>query len=243
MPSGSAQEAPRGVKLTDSSRPYARSVDRVVNEVAKRLYSPTPLSRRAKTSSAGVLPVSIPCGLGDVLCVIARLSLRNRTCRYSVDVSGRRSNSKLFQWVVGSWRIQRKRHGGRADWDCLFTGSSRKPGASVRKSRTIVRIGRTRVRAYKVRIGRRLGNHSELLPVRPREHHVQEHVDARRRGASEAPREREDVRRPCRAHGAGGGSLHRRDARGADIHRGARGVELHLRRGHADADPASPALR
>lgn len=44
----------------------------VVNDVAKRLHFPTTLSRRANTSSAGVMPAPALSELGELLCVMVR---------------------------------------------------------------------------------------------------------------------------------------------------------------------------
>ena len=62
--------------------------------------------------------------------------------------------------------------------------------------------------------------------------------EGRRGDALRAPRRREDVRRLRGAHRRGGRARHRRASRGADLRRGARGVELHLRRGDLDAGSA-----
>ena len=61
---------------------------------------------------------------------------------------------------------------------------------------------------------------------------------ARPGDAPGAPRRREAIRRLRRADGAGGRPRDRRGAAGADLRGRARGLELHLRRGDVDADPA-----
>ena len=62
--------------------------------------------------------------------------------------------------------------------------------------------------------------------------------EARPGDAPGAPRRREAVRRLRRADGAGGRPRNRRGAAGADLRGRARRLELHLRRGDVDADPA-----